>query len=247
MQFAIWLFEGINSFGPNIKEGEERRVEAETVQFPSQTLAYQSGTVRDWGLLYAAALEASGIGAALIPLDATASGGFITAVNLGIDEAAAATLFNGIDKLLVINDTVWLPVSIGKLNDGFTAAWDEAAAKLAAVFEAGDSVEFVTLADAWAPYPPAPFPALGVRVAGADTAALRAGAGAALDAYIASDIQPLIATANGQIRAAPTAALYNRLGLLQVRAGDASAARAAFQQAADMGSDAAKRNLENLR
>jgi hypothetical protein len=226
------------------------------VQFPSQTLAYQAGTAWDWGLLYAASLEASGISAAFIPLDETSGGGFIAAVNLGISEAQAATLFNGLDKLLVINDTVWLPVSMGKLNVGFAAAWDEAAAKLGAVFAAGEtgeanaSLDFIILSDAWATYPPAPFPALGVKIAEADTAALRTGAGTALTAYIASDIQPLISAVNAQIRQSPAgqlAALYNRLGILQIRAGNTSAARTAFQRAADMGSEAAKRNLENLK
>jgi hypothetical protein len=268
MQFAVWLFEGLRAFGPHIKEGEggveggRWKVEGDrntpstphlspslTVQFPAQTLAYQAGTERDWGLLYAAALEASGIGAAFIPMGDS----FITVVNLGIREGAAGTLFNGVDKLLVINDEVWLPVSMGKLNEGFAAAWDEGAAALDAVFEAGEtceanaSLEFIMLADSWASYPPAPFPALGVRIAQADTAALRAGAGAALDAYIASDIQPLITAVNGQIRQSPSAVLYNRLGVLQIRAGNTAAARTAFQRAADMGSEAARRNLENLK
>jgi hypothetical protein len=214
-----------------------------TVQFPALTLAYQAGTVRDWGILYAAALEASGIGAAFIPM----GDGFIAVVNLGIGEGAAATLFNGLDRLLVIHDEVWLPVSMGKLNDGFAAAWDEGAAELDAVFEAGETVDFIMLADAWANYPPAPFPALGVRIAQADTAALRAGAGAALNAYIASDIAPLITAVNAQIRQSPSGVLYNRLGVLQIRAGNTAAARAAFQRGADMGSEAAKRNLENIK
>jgi hypothetical protein len=214
-----------------------------TVQFPALTLAYQAGTVRDWGILYAAALEASGIGAAFIPM----GDGFIAVVNLGIGEGAAATLFNGLDRLLVIHDEVWLPVSMGKLNDGFAAAWDEGAAELDAVFEAGETVDFIMLADAWANYPPAPFPALGVRIAQADTAALRAGAGAALNAYIASDIAPLLTAVNAQIRQSPTGVLYNRLGVLQIRAGNTAAARAAFQRGADMGSEAAKRNLENIK
>jgi hypothetical protein len=248
MQFAVWLFEGLKSFGPNVKAATDT-----AVQFPSQTLAYQAGTARDWGLLYAASLEASGISAAFIPLDETSGGGFIAAVNLGINEAQAATLFNGLDKLLVINGTVWLPVSMGRLNAGFAAAWDDAAAKLGSVFaanktgEANASLDFIILSNAWATYPPAPFPALGVKIAEADTALLRTGAGTALTAYIASDIQPLITAVNAQIRQSPTAVLYNRLGILQIRAGSTPAARAAFQRAADMGSGAAKRNLENLK
>ncbi|AEF83929.1 hypothetical protein TREPR_2292 [Treponema primitia ZAS-2] len=254
MQFAVWLFEGLKSFGPNVKAATDPANPAQqaAVQFPSQTLAYQAGTARDWGLLYAASLEASGISAAFIPLDETSEGGFIAAVNLGISEAQAATLFNGLDKLLVINDTVWLPVSMGNLNAGFVAAWDEAAVKLGAVFAAAETVDFIMLSDAWATYPPAPFPAFGVKIAEADTALLRTGAGAALTAYIARDIQPLITAVNAQIRQSPEAAgqiaaLYNRLGLLQIRADNTSAARAAFQRAADMGNEAAKRNLENLK
>ncbi|MFP3040719.1 hypothetical protein LQZ19_02745 [Treponema primitia] len=258
MQFALWLFEGLKSFGPNVKAAAQQAAAQQTaVQFPSQTLAYQAGTAWDWGLLYAASLEASGISTAFIPLDETSGGGFIAAVNLGISEAQAATLFNGLDKLLVINGTVWLPVSMGKLNAGFAAAWDEAAAKLGAVFAAGKTLDFIMLSDAWTTYPPAPFPALGVKIAGADMAALRTGAEAALTAYIASDIQPLISAVGAQIRqssaaaeqqgAGQQAALYNRLGILQIRAGNTSMARAAFQRAADMGSETAKRNLENLK
>jgi hypothetical protein len=242
MQTAVWLFEGLRSFGPTVKEDG-----VETAQFPAQTLAYKTGTARDWALLYAACLEASGIGAALVPLDATEGGGFITAVNLGITEAQAATLFDGLGRLLVIDDTVWLPVSAGALNDGFARAWGEAAEKLAAAVEVEAAVKVIILAGAWAAYPSAPFPALGVRIAQADITALRAGAGAALSAYIADDIQPLIAATNAQIRQAAAGALYNRLGLLYVRAGNTAAAWTAFQRAVDMGYQAAKQNLDNLR
>jgi tetratricopeptide (TPR) repeat protein len=206
-------------------------------------MAYRTGTVTDVGLLYAASLEAVGIRAAIIPLD----GDFITAFSLGINEAAAAGQFNGLDRLLIVDDEVWLPISMAKFNDGFMESWRGAAERLSAAFSAGENVDFIILEDAWAVYPPAPLPAQGVRVNLPEQGALAADG--ALDAYIRQEIQPKITALQGQMRntsTAPQGALYNQLGNLQVRAGNMAEAKEAFERAAGMGSAAAMINRGNL-
>jgi tetratricopeptide (TPR) repeat protein len=241
MQFGMWIFEGLKAYGFQVETNDGQAENAGEVQFPAQTLAYKSGKALDIGLLYAASLEAAGIRAAFIPLD----GDFITALSLGINEAAAGMLFNGSDRILVVDDEVWIPLSMKSLNGGFMAAWTAAFAALNEALEAGEMIEFNIFDDSWAMYPPAPFPALGVRIIQPDQGAVNSGASAAINRYIADEIEPLVREAEQAVRNSPSAAGYNRLGLLRMRAGRTAEAKTAFEQAAGMGSVAAMTNRGN--
>jgi tetratricopeptide (TPR) repeat protein len=170
------------------------------------------------------------------------NGDFLVAFSLGINEAAAASLFNGLDKVLIVYDEVWLPVSMNSLNSGFTAAWGKAVTELNETFEAGEDAAFNILKDCWALYPPAPFPALGVRIAQPETAAFSSGAVAAVNGYIAQEIEPLVRVAQRTAQSSPTGVNYNRLGIVQIRAGRTAEAKAAFERAVGMGSVPAMTN-----
>jgi tetratricopeptide (TPR) repeat protein len=248
MQTGLWLFEGLLGAG---LRGEEKALPASgspgeapsEVQYPAQTLAYRSGSSADIGLLYAAALAASGVPAAFIPLEDD----FIIAFALGITGEEAWGFFGGTTKILVLEGAVWLPLSMAAFNEGFIKSWEAAAERLASE---GDAV-FISLEDAWAAYPPVPFPPMGVRIPMPEAGALGGATEKALEAYIAAEIQPLIVRANSQIRAGPPAgpelaALYNRLGNLYIRAGNLSGARSAYERAAGMGSPAAMANRGNV-
>ncbi|MDR0670137.1 MAG: hypothetical protein LBF95_08650 [Treponema sp.] len=244
MQFAVWLFEGLRAAGIRLDDTHNREGE---VQFPAETLGFRTGNRTDIGLLWAAALEAAGIPSAIIPLD----GDFIIAYNLGIKEAAAELLFNGLETLLVIDGQVWMPLSMNAFNDGFILAWDGAVDVLNRVFAEGMEVNFIMPEDAWGIYPPAPLPAQGaaVRVGGGDLANIT---DRIIQQYISREIQPLVQNVQEQIGANPTASglplasLHNRLGILLVRAGRIADAKAAYEQAADMGSVPAMTNRGNL-
>jgi tetratricopeptide (TPR) repeat protein len=255
MQFGIWLFEGLRAYGIDIRreqrtgnseqrtDNSEQRVER---QFPAQTLAYKAGTVTDAALLYGAALEAAGIRAGMIPL---ADGEVLGAFDLGInrDDAVTAALFNGPQKLLIIGEEVWLPVAVSKLNEGFTAAWAEGIRRADALLaDEGGGAEMVIFEDAWAVYPPAPFPALNVRIGQADERVLSAGADGALQTYIQNEFRPKITAINTQIRNNPTASLYNQLGNLYLRSSMNTEAKAAYERAAGMGSVGAMVNRGNM-
>jgi hypothetical protein len=194
MQAAVWLFEGLRSAGIRLDDTHTGKGE---VQFPSETLGFRTGNSTDIGLLYAAALEASGIPVAIIPLNAAADEGapphdFIAAYYLGVTEAGAGLLFNGLERVLVINGQVWMPLSMNAFNDGFTAAWDGGAETLNNVFTQGLEVNFIMLENAWRIYPPAPLPAQGdtsVRISEED---LGRTADRVIQQYIHQEIQPLV-------------------------------------------------------
>ncbi|MDR1617807.1 MAG: hypothetical protein LBS06_02010 [Treponema sp.] len=211
----------------------------------------------DIGLLYAAALEASGIPSALVPLEKDSGGGFppddfVVACRLGINREEAELLFNGLEKVLVIDGQVWIPLSMNAFNGGFTAAWDGGAEALDRVFAEGAEANFIMTEKAWGMYPPAPLPARGggpVRAGGEDLAQAADGV---MRQYIDRHILPLAAALQREIAAGPAAAgvplagLYNRLGILFVRSGRAAEAGAAYERAAGMGSVPAMANRGNL-
>ncbi|MDR2785400.1 MAG: hypothetical protein LBB83_05760 [Treponema sp.] len=239
MQFAVWLFEGLRAGG--IRLDDTHTGEGE-VQYPAETLGFRTGNRTDIGLLYAAALEASGISAALVPLD----GDFVIACYLGINQAGAGLLFNGLDQLLVIDDQVWMPLSMNAFNDGFMAAWNGGVNALNGVFANGAGADFIMLENAWGIYPPVPLPAQGgtaIRTEGGDLARTADGI---IRQYVAREIQPQVQKVQQQITANPTPALYNRLGILLIRSGRTTDGKAAYERAAGMGSVPAMTNRGNL-
>jgi len=159
METSIWLFEAVRQsvkIEPRTESGEGMP----NVQFPAQTLAYGSGSLLDIALLYAASLQAAGVSAAIITLPGgNPHGEILCAVSLGKNTADVAT-----QKMLVVNDEVWLPVAISRLNDGITAAWNEAGSRIDGLKANGEFAEMIIIEEAWKTYPPAPFPSLGVRL-----------------------------------------------------------------------------------
>jgi hypothetical protein len=239
MQTAVWLLEGLRAGGIRLDDTHAAEGEA---QFPAETLGFRTGGPTDLGLLYAAALEASGISAALVPL----VGDFVVACYLGVDRAGAELLFNSLDRVLVIDDEVWLPLSMAFFNEGFMAAWEGGVSSLNEVFAEGSGADFIVLENAWGTYPPAPLPAQGGAAVRAGEEELASIAKGIILRYVDRDIQPLVLNLQQQLSASPTAALYNRLGILLVRSGRTTDAKAAYERAAAMGSVPAMTNRGNL-
>jgi tetratricopeptide (TPR) repeat protein len=238
MQTAVWLFEGLRAAGIRLDDTHTGNNE---VQFPSETLGFRTGNRTDIGLLCAAALEAAGIPAAIIPLN----GDFIVAYNLGVSQAGAELLFNGLERVLVIDGQVWMPLSMNAFNKGFTDVWDGAVEALDKAFADGAEADFIMLENAWGIYPPAPLPAQGgaVRISEGNLAQAADGV---IRQYINREIQPRIQNVQRQIAANPTAALYNRLGILLVRSGRTADGKTAYERAAGMGSVPAMTNRGNF-
>jgi len=244
-QYAIWLIEGLKASGIILGKNYSDKTEA---QFPAETLSFRSGNARDLALLVAGCLESVGIPAAFIQTEDD----FLVAVSLNINSSAAETLFSGgtgfggVGKVLIIDDRVWLPLSMAAFNDGFTAAWTQAVTMLSDNFKAGKTADFVVVEDAWSVYPPAPFPGQGGRAIRTDANVAAKEVNRAMQLYISSEIQPLLNQVQTRVSASPTAALHNRLGILQVRAGRIADGKASYERAAGMGSVPAMTNRGNL-
>jgi hypothetical protein len=238
-QYAIWLIEGLRAGG--ISQSDTSSDETQ-VQFPRETLFYGTGNSRDIALLYAAALEGAGVPAAFIKTE----NDFLTAFSLGVNAKAAETLFNGTDKILIINDEVWLPLTMDAFNDGFTAAWTQAQAVLNESFNAGKEADFVIVEVAWTTYPPTPLPELEGRTVQTDTAVTANRVNTAMTQYIEQELEPILRQVQSRIITSPTAALHNRAGILQARIGRIAEGKAAYEHAAGMGSVPAMTNRGNL-
>ncbi|GHV94707.1 hypothetical protein AGMMS50293_10270 [Spirochaetia bacterium] len=241
MQYAIWLLEGLRASG--IMSGDTYAT-ASTAQYPAETLAFRTGNPRDLAILYAAALEAVGVSSAFLTMSNEQN--FLVAVNLGIDQSAAETLFNGTDKILVVDNQVWLPLSMSGFNDGFNAAWTQAAEILNRSFAENKQADFIIIQDAWQTYPPTPLPELGRAALRIDNAAATAAVRRTMTQYIETEITPLVQTIQAQVNATPTAALFNRLGIVLIRANRIPEAKTAYERAANMGSIPAMANRGNL-
>jgi hypothetical protein len=239
LQYAIWLLEGLRAGGIILGSTYSDKTEA---QFPAETLAFRSGNARDLALLFAGCLESVGISSAFVQVE----NDFLVAVSMNADASAAETLFNGTGKILIIDNKAWLPLSMAAFNEGFLSAWARAVKVLGDGFKAGKHADFVMVEEAWAVYPPAPFPEQGGRAVRTDVNAAGKEVNRAMQQYIAQEIQPVLAQIQAKASANPSATIINRLAIVQVRAGKLAEGKANYEKAAGMGSVPAMTNRGNL-
>lgn len=251
MQFAMYLYEGVRLAGiecsadpstPYIPSHVDPTV-LDYIQYPFQTLMYKTGDDDDIGILYLALLESVGIKTAYIPMNDD----FVVVIDLGITAEKAASLFDGYDRLMVVDGEAWLPVAMSTLREGFVNSWYKAVVSVQQATVAGEDLNFVNLEEAWQSYPPAGFssgenisvkPVEGDVTASVETDVAR---------YITAEFGPQIAAVQARIKAeGASAELYNNLGLLYVRAGMYSSAIPVYEKSAELGSAAAMNNLGNI-
>lgn len=251
MQFAMYAFEALKVSGltwsaddttPYV-EFHQDPAKLDFIQYPFQTLQYGSGDYDDLGLLYAALLESTGIETAIVPLD----NDFVVAFSLGIAPDAASSLFDSLDRLLVIDDTVWMPVSFLSIKEGFINGWYTGIANVGDAVNSGDAFDFIRLREAWEKYPPAAIKSSGITPEKPAESLLAKAVDTDLMRYIASEFGPKIQELRTRITTAGgDDSLYNQLGLLYVRAGMYEDAKTEFTKSATRGSVSALVNLGNL-
>jgi tetratricopeptide (TPR) repeat protein len=156
-------------------------------------------------------------------------------------------LFNNTDNLLVVYDKIWLPVSMSVISKDFSESWKRGVQKVSEALENDEDVEFIVLADAWQTYPPSGFSSDEVKSkVPSEKELVRAGEDA-IAKYITQEFGPQIAAVQAQIKEeGVSTTLYNRLGLLYVRAGLYDNAVSVYEVSAKMGSIPAMNNLGNI-
>jgi tetratricopeptide (TPR) repeat protein len=150
---ALALFEALRMHGvgyvadaatPYLKLSEQEEA-VDLLRFPVETLVAKVGDCDDLSILYAALLEAANIQAAFV----TTPGHIFVAFDLGLDKKAASDTFSNQSDLILREDgSVWMPVEVTLVRDGFQRAWKTGAQEWAAAVSGGKT-EFVTMQEAW--------------------------------------------------------------------------------------------------
>lgn len=251
LQFSMYLFEGISNCGIAYENTSDTPYDSvhldpqilDYVQYPYQTISYRSGDKDDVGILFMSMLESVGISASFIPVQDD----FIVAVLLGDDSNSLRNMFDGTDRLLIIDDQIWLPLSMSQIGNGFIKSWSRGVKLIQDAIDNDEDIDFVVLSDAWQMYPPSNFSTGESNLKMPSEKILSATVENVLSQYINQEFGPKITDVLMRIKtegASPE--LYNQLGMLYVRAGLYQNAMAVYEVSAKMGSIPAMNNLGNI-
>jgi tetratricopeptide (TPR) repeat protein len=206
-------------------------------------MLYKSGDVDDIGVLFIAMLEAVGIEAGYIPL----ADDFIVLIDVKQAESKVGSMLDGTDRAIIIDESVWIPVSMSTLKEGFVNSWYNAVTEIMDAYENDEDVSFYTVQDGWTFYPAVSFSSGSGSTERPLETLLTAAVEIDMSRYITTEFGPQIAALQYQIKEkGMTVDLLNKLGLLYVRAGIYSSAIPVYEKAAGMGSVAAMNNLGNI-
>lgn len=251
MQYSMYIFEGLRNIGIVCEENSDTPYNTshlnlsalDYIQYPYQTLSYRSGDKDDIAILLMAMLESVDIEAAFIPLEDD----FIVAINVGSADSSTLGLFNGTEHIFIVDDSVWLPLSMKSISEGFINSWHKGAELVNSAIEEEADIDFVVLADAWLTYQPSGFSSGESTDKTPSEKVLYATVENVLTQYINIEFGPQISALQARIkREGMSASLYNQLGLLYVRAGMYTNAISVYEVSAKMGSIAAMNNLGNI-
>ncbi|MCX7028699.1 MAG: tetratricopeptide repeat protein [Spirochaetes bacterium] len=249
---ALALFEALKMHGvgyvadastPYLKLSAEADA-VDLLRFPVETLVAKAGDCDDLSILYAALLESANIQAAFV----TTPGHIFVAFDLGLDKKSAGDTFSNEADLIFREDgSVWMPVEVTMVRDGFQRAWKTGAQEWAAAVSGGKT-EFVPLLEAWKNFPAVDTGRVlqgaisapeAVRVYQATATALNQFANAEIKTRANELLSLLNKTPND-------AKLRNRLGVLYARFGLLKDARTQFEQVTKNSKDVPASTLINL-
>jgi len=197
------------------------------IQFPQQTLAYNSGKCGDLTVLYASMLEALGVPTALI----TTPGHILMAVDLEMNPDQASRTFARPQDLILRDGTAWLPLETTMRKEGFAQAWQEGARQWREA-SAKDKAGFYPVREAWQEYQPVAIPGLAAVASQKSPKNAAAAFKTELAAFVAAETGPRIAAIVAEMqKTGATAALRNKLGVLYARYGILDKAEEQFASA----------------
>ena len=251
---AVALFEALRQHGvgyiadastPYVKLSEQAEA-VDLLRFPVETLVAKAGDCDDLSILFAALLESVSVQSAFV----TTPGHIFVAFNLGIDKRAAGDIFSNPDDLVVREDgSVWMPVEVTLVRDGFLRAWKAGAQEWSRAAADGKA-EFVTMNYAWNE---AGFPdvdtgrVLQGSVSSPDTARVYEATSLSLSQVATAEIKTRADELLALLKKTPgDAKLLNRLGVLYARFGLLKDARTQFDLIVKTTKDVPSSTLINL-
>ena len=140
-----------------------------------------------------------------------------------------------------------VPVSMSVIHKDFAESWKTGVQKVSEALDSDVDVDFIILSDAWQTYPPSGFSSGETTSKIPSEKDLVKAGEADLSKYITQESGPQIAAVQERIKTeGASVSLYNRLGLLYVRAGLYDNAVSIYEISAKMGSVPAMNNLGNI-
>ncbi len=228
LQYAAGMVEGLRLIGIDHETDASSpyneyhfSLDLDSIQYPLQTLQYQTGDYDELGILLCSCLQTVNVPTGYIAVD----NDFLVLVRLNIPASQALNNFASTDGLLIDDeaDIVYLPLSMAALSKGFAASYRAGSEAIAKCYvDDGNFYEFIDTSDAWSVYKPVAYSnSSNVTLPKQD--ALVKNLKAAIQSYIDSDIEKIIA----RERAAGNT---SKLGMALVRAGRYSEAKREFQK-----------------
>ena len=228
LQYAAGMVEGLRLIGiahetdaSSPYQDYHYSLDLDSIQYPLQTMQYQTGDYEELGILLASCLQTVNVPTGYIAVDDD----FLVLVRLNIPASQALSNFASKEGLLIDEeaDVVYLALSMASLSKGFTASYKAGSEAIAKCYvDDGNFYEFVDTTDAWTVYKPVAYSnSSNVTLPKQD--ALVKNLKAAIQSYIDSDIEKVIA----RERAAGNT---SKLGMALVRAGRYSEAKREFQK-----------------
>lgn len=232
---ALGIFQALTAYGvgyaidPNTPylatSGNAKTVDF--LQFPNQTLAYRAGDCDDLSVLYCALLESVGIATAFV----TTPGHIYVAFDTGLTPENASKMFMDPGDLIIRDGTVWIPVEITIIKDGFVRAW-EVGAKQWRDAVAIKAEGFFPVRQAWELYAPVGFGEAGLGVTLPSPERLTAAYQSEMDRFSRSQVAPRVAELQELLKTGrEVEKTANRLGILYAQFGLLNDARTQFNAA----------------
>jgi tetratricopeptide (TPR) repeat protein len=249
---ALALFEALKMHGmgyvadaatPYLKLSEQAEA-VDLLRFPVETLVAKAGDCDDLSILYAALLESANIQAAFL----TTPGHIFVAFDLGLDKKAAGDTFSNEADLIYREDgSVWMPVEVTMVRDGFQRAWKTGAQEWTAA-ASGGKAEFVPLLEAWKNFPAVDTGrVLQGAISAPEAVKVYQATSTALNQFASAEIKTRADELLSLLKKTPTdAKLLNRLGVLYARFGLLKDARTQFELITKNSKDVPATTLVNL-
>ncbi len=251
LQFAVYMAEGLRLYGIEYVPDSETPYneyhladeDLDSIQYPFQTMAYKSGDADEIGILLMSLLESVGISTAYIPC----AEDFIVAVDLELDSSKVTNMFSSEDRVLVIEDSAYLPLSMKNLSKGFYESWNAGLVTINKAIKSEEDVEFFSVEEAWNSYPSAGFSENIGTIMKPSQVALETDCDKAIKKYMDVEFTPLIKDMQNRIaNEGATPALLNKLGMYYVRSGQYKKAVETFEKSAAKNNVSAMVNLGNI-
>lgn len=153
LEYSMALFESLNTMGIIYEQDTQTPyneyhylTDVDYIQFPFQTITYKAGDCDDLAVLFSSMLSSVGINSSILFTEDDV----ICGIDLNTTGSSALKQFSSLDRLINIDDILYLPVSMKNLEKGYFEAWNIALEEI----NNSEDLLVTVVSDAWENYTP---------------------------------------------------------------------------------------------